>query len=76
MEVNSVSNTSLVSWQKIAIKKQESLRVGGEGEVVKEIVESIEPLLYIQKDGRLEIQKLASSHKKINLLVWGEEHGL
>jgi len=69
MEVNSVLDTSLVSWQKIAIKKQESLRVGGEGEVIKEIAETIEPLLYIQKDGRLEIEKLSSSHKIINLLV-------
>tara|TARA_R100000315_G_C5185180_1_gene107651 strand:+ start:597 stop:806 length:210 start_codon:yes stop_codon:yes gene_type:complete len=69
MEVNSVLDTSLVSWQKIAIKKQESLRVGGEGEVIKEISETIEPLLYIQKDGRLEVEKLSSSHKIINLLV-------
>ena len=69
MEVSSVLDPPLISWQKVAIKKQESLRVGGEGEVIKEISETIEPLLYIQKDGRLEVEKLSSSHKTINLLV-------
>ena len=69
MEVNSVLYTSLISWQKVAIKKQESLRTGGEGQVIKEIAETIEPLLYIQKDGRMEIEKLSSSHKIINLHV-------
>ena len=69
MEVNSVLDTSLISWQKVAIKKQESLRTGGEGQVIKEIAETIEPLLYIQKNGRLEVEKLSSSHKIINLLV-------
>ncbi|OUW99424.1 MAG: hypothetical protein CBD88_01005 [Flavobacteriales bacterium TMED228] len=69
MEISSISNTPLVSWQKIAFQKQESLRTGGEGKVIKEIVESIEPLLYLQKDGKVEVQKLPSSHRIINLLV-------
>lgn len=48
--------------------RQEVLRTGGEGELIKEAREVIQPTLYIANDGRVEVQQLASS-STLNLLV-------
>ena len=50
------------------MQRQEVLRIGGEGELVREPVETIQPPLYTAKDGRVEVQQLASS-STLNLLV-------
>jgi hypothetical protein len=44
------------------------LRTGGEGELVREAVETIQPTLYTAKDVRVEVQQLASS-STLSLLV-------
>jgi len=57
-----------VSWKTVAVQRQEVLRTGGEGELIKEARETIQPTLYTAKDGRVEVQQLASS-STLNLLV-------
>ena len=57
-----------VSWKTVAVQRQEVLRTGGEGELVKEAKETIQPTLYTAKDGRVEVQQLAPS-STLNLLV-------
>ena len=54
--------------QPFAVQRQEVLRTGGEGELVREAVETIQPTLYTAKDGRVEMQQLASS-STLNLTV-------
>ena len=43
----------------VAVQRQEVLRTGGEGDLVKEAKEVIHPTLYTAKDGRVEVQQLA-----------------
>jgi hypothetical protein len=50
------------------VQRQEVLRTGGEGELVREAVETIQPTLYMARDGRVEVQQLASS-STLSLLV-------
>ena len=50
------------------MQRQEVLRTGGEGELVREAKEVIQPTLYIARDGRVEVQQLASS-STLSLLV-------
>tara|TARA_R110002020_G_scaffold108329_2_gene251193 strand:- start:340 stop:534 length:195 start_codon:yes stop_codon:yes gene_type:complete len=57
-----------VTWKTVAVQRQEVLRTGGEGELVREAKEVIQPTLYIARDGRVEVQQLASS-STLNLLV-------
>jgi len=57
-----------VSWKTVAVQRQEVLRTGGEDELIKEAKEIIQPMLYTAKDGRVEVQQLASS-STLNLLV-------
>jgi len=57
-----------VTWKSVAVQRQEVLRTGGEGELVREAVETIQPTFYTAKDGRIEVQQLTSS-STLNLLV-------
>ena len=57
-----------ISWKTVAVQRQEVLRTGGEGELIREARETIQPTLYTAKDGRVEVQQLASS-STLNLLV-------
>ena len=57
-----------VSWKTVAVQRQEVLRTGGEGELIREARETIQPTLYTAKDGRVEVQQLAPS-STLNLLV-------
>ena len=50
------------------MQRQEVLRTGGEGELVREAQEVIQPTLYIARDWRVEVQQLAAS-STLNLLV-------
>ena len=54
--------------QPFAVHRKEVLRTGGEGELIREARETIQPTLYTAKDGRVEVQQLASS-SALNLLV-------
>ena len=58
----------MIPWKKVAVQRQEVLRTGGEGELVREAQEVIQPTLYIARDGRVEVQQLAAS-STLNLLV-------
>ena len=50
------------------MQRQEVLLTGGEGVLIREAKETIQPTLYEAKDGRVEVQQLASS-PVLNLLV-------
>ena len=54
--------------QPFAVQRQEALRTGGEGELIREARETIQPTLNTAKDGRVEVQQLASS-STLNLAV-------
>ena len=68
MDVSATNTAPPVSWKQVAVQKQEVLRTGGEGQLVREAVETIQPTIYTAKDGRVEVQQLASS-TSLNLLV-------
>jgi hypothetical protein len=68
MDVSMTSAPAPVSWKTVAVQRQEVLRTGGEGELIKEAKKTIQPTLYTAKDGRVEVQQLASS-STLNLLV-------
>ncbi len=68
MDVGSVGGVSQVSWKQVAVQKQEVLRTGGDGELVREAVETIMPTVYTMKDGRITVEQLAAS-KSIDLVV-------
>ena len=68
MDVGSVGGVSQVSWKQVAVQKQEVLRTGGDGELVREAVETIMPTGYTMKDGRITVEQLAAS-KSIDLVV-------
>ena len=68
MDVSMTSAPAPVSWKTGAVQRQEVLRTGGEGELIREARETIQPTLYTAKDGRVEVQQLASS-STLNLLV-------
>lgn len=68
MEVSATSAPAPVTWKTVAVQRQEVLRTGGEGELVREAVETIQPTLYMARDGRVEVQQLASS-STLSLLV-------
>lgn len=68
MDVSMTSAPAPISWKTVAVQRQEVLRTGGEGELIREARETIQPTLYTAKDGRVEVQQLASS-STLNLLV-------
>ena len=68
MDVSMTSTPAPVSWKTVAVQRQEVLRTGGEGQLIREARETIQPMLYTAKDGRVEVQQLASS-STLNLLV-------
>ena len=68
MDVSMTSAPAAVSWKQVAVQKQEVLRTGGEGEQVREAIETIQPTVYTAKDWRVEVQQLAAS-RTLNLLV-------
>jgi len=63
MDVGSVSGPAQVSWKQIAVQKQERLRTGAEGEPIKEVVETIIPVLYTQKGNKIEATTLAPTQR-------------
>ena len=68
MDVSMTAAPAPVSWKQVAVQKQEVLRTGGEVQLVREAIETIQPTIYTAKDGRVEVQQLASS-TTLNLLV-------
>jgi len=63
MDVGSVNGSAQVSWKQIAVQKQERLRTGAEGEPIKEVVETIIPVLYTQKGSKIEATTLAPTQR-------------
>lgn len=68
MDVGSVSESAQVSWKQVAIQKQERLRTGAEGEAVREMVETVMPVLYTKEGSKVEAQPLAST-QRVNVSV-------
>ena len=68
MDVGSVSESAQVSWRQVAIQKQERLRTGAEGETVREMVETVMPVLYTKEGSKVEAQPLAST-QRVNVSV-------
>ena len=68
MDVGSVSESAQVSWKQVAVQKQERLRTGAEGETVREMVETVMPVLYTKEGSKVEAQPLAST-QRVNVSV-------
>ena len=68
MDVGSVSESAQISWKQVAVQKQERLRTGAEGETVREMVETLMPVLYTKEGSKVEAQPLASS-QRVNISV-------
>jgi hypothetical protein len=68
VDVGSVSESAQVSWKQVAIQKQERLRTGAEGETVREMVETVMPVLYTKEGSKVEAQPLAST-QRVNVSV-------
>ena len=68
MDVGSVSDTAQISWKQVAVQKQERLRTGAEGETVREMVETVMPVLYTKEGSKVEAQPLAST-QRVNVTV-------
>ena len=68
MDVGSVSESAQISWKQVAIQNQESLRTGAEGETVREMVETVMPVLYTKEGSKVEAQPLAST-QRVNVSV-------
>ena len=64
----SISDTAQISWKQVAIQKQERLRTGAEGETIKEMVETVMPVLYTKEGNKVEAQPLAPS-QRVNVSV-------
>lgn len=63
MDVGSVSESGQISWKQVAVLKQERLRTGAEGEPIKEMVETVIPVLYTQKGNKIEATTLAPTQR-------------
>ena len=61
MDVGAVGGVPQVSWKQVAVQKQEVLRTGGDGELVREAIQTITPTVYTLKDGRITVEQLAAS---------------
>ena len=68
MDVGSVSESAQISWKQVAVPKQERLRTGAEGETVREMVETVMPVLYTKEGSKVEAQPLAST-QRVNVTV-------
>ena len=68
MDVGSVSEAVQISWKQVAVQKQERLRTGAEGETVREMVETVMPVLYTKEGSKVEAQPLAST-QRVNVTV-------
>ena len=68
MDVGAVGGVPQVSWKQVAVKKQEVLRTGGDGELVREAIQTITPTVYTLKDGRITVEQLAAS-RSVDLMV-------
>jgi hypothetical protein len=68
MDVGSVSESAQISWKQVAVQKQERLRTGAEGETVREMVETVMPVLYTKEGTKVEAQPLAST-QRVNVTV-------
>mgnify|MGYP000032060599 CR=1 FL=1 len=64
----SISDTAQISWKQIAVQKQERLRTGAEGETVREMVETVMPVLYTKEGNKVEAQPLAPT-QRVNISV-------
>ena len=64
----SISDTAQISWKQIAVQKQERLRTGAEGETIKEMVETVMPVLYTKEVNKVEAQPLAPI-QRVNVSV-------
>ena len=64
----SINDTAQISWKQIAVQKQERLRTGAEGETVREMVETVMPVLYTKEGSKVEAQPLAST-QRVNVSV-------
>ena len=64
----SINDTAQVSWKQVAVQKQERLRTGAEGETVREMVETVMPVLYTKEGSKVEAQPLAST-QRVNVSV-------
>ena len=67
MEI-SINDTAQISWKQVAVQKQERLRTGAEGETIKEMVETVMPVLYTKEGNKVEAQPLAPS-QRVNVSV-------
>ena len=52
----------------VAVQKQERLRTGAEGEAIKEMVETVMPVLYTKEGNKVEAQPLAPT-QRVNISV-------
>ena len=68
MDVSSVGESAKISWKQVAVQKQERLRTGAEGEMIRVAVETILPVLYTKEGNKVEAQPLAST-KRVNVSV-------
>ena len=68
MDVGSISESAQISWKQVAVQKQERLRTGAEGETVREMVETVMPVLYTKEGSKVEAQPLAST-QRVNVTV-------
>ena len=64
----SISDTAQISWKQVAIQKQERLRTCAEGETIKEMVETVMPVLYTKEGNKVEAQPLAPT-QRVNVSV-------
>ena len=67
-EISTVPNQSYASWKQIAVTKYEKLRGVEEGVPIKEVIETIKPVLYIAKNGKVEIESKGTV-QNINILA-------
>ncbi len=69
MITSSVTDIPQASWRQVAVDRFERMQQAVEGKPAKrELVEVIKPVLYIAKDGKVEIQEQGSS-QTISLLA-------
>ena len=64
----SINDTAQISWKQVAVQKQERLRTGAEGQTIKEMVETVMPVLYTKEGNKVKAQPLAPS-QRVNVSV-------
>ena len=58
-----IQPTQAISWKQVAVQRQEMLRTGAEGEIIREAVETVIPVLYTQRGTEIQVQQLAASRR-------------